>query len=224
MFPLVIWILIVGTAVILLSFILSLRVRKLKGLDKELRYFFLLPMVGLLLSLNSFIFLFFKTNYEVTGLFIEKVLTALDFTFWFFFFFLMSHRQSTRSGLRIIFLYFLTLSVFIYINQQERWTFVGMGIANFVVCLNCLNYFYLLFKSPPTLVLKKEPAFWITVGLFFYTATTIPIYLTTTYLHLNMSKIKLGLFLLTNLAIIVMHFFFIKAQLCIVKRQKISFY
>ena len=145
----------------------------------------------------------------------EKICATLDFVFWFFFFYVLNKSGPTKMKYLIVIMSFITLITMIVINAFATLTFISLGLSNFTKCLFCLIYFHNLFSSPPTIILRKEPVFWIVTGLFLYTASSLPIYVSTVYLNTIETGKALVIFAFTNIAIVIMHFFFIKAHLCV---------
>lgn len=208
----------VGTIIIFISFLFAFLNRRSSAIPSYLRHFYLYPLFVLLVSANTIAGFLIDSYPSDIGIFMEKILTVIDFAFWTFFFYSVNTIIAPRLKKLVLIIFLLTLLPTLVINTYERFTYVSLSVFNFSKCLFCLLYFSNLFKMLQTVSLKKDPVFWIVLGLFFYTAVTIPIYVTTTYLHQKISN-SLLLFPLTNIAIIIMHLLFIKGHLCVINRK-----
>lgn len=213
------WVIHIGTIIILISFIFAFLNRKVSNIPRYLQLFYICPFFVLLLSLNTIACLWINHYPARIGIFMEKVLSYIDFIFWTVFFYSLNKHHSTKHWNYIFAVFILAFTPSLFINSYEKFPYVSLAVLNFGKCLYCLFYFHDLFKILPKIVLKKEPEFWIIIGLFFYTTVTIPIYVTTTYLSNNMD-VRLMLFSFTNISIMIMHLLFIKGNLCVVKRVK----
>lgn len=220
MFPLQIAILITGFVTLLLSFSIAIRLRNRKTIPISLSRFYLCPAIGLGITINSILYIIISTPYLTTAMFLEKIFFTFDYIFWGYFFYDLN-RKSKSLRLLVLLIWAITLVVVITVNAYERHTFVSLAVSNLSKCIFCLVYLYRLINTLTTVILKEEPVFWIIVGLFLYTAITLPIYVTTTHLSNEMQKIKLALFHMTNITIIIMHFFFIKGYLCSLRRIRV---
>jgi hypothetical protein len=209
---------VVGSIIILISFLFAFSNRNKKNLPIYLRFFYLYLLLILFLSVNAVLYCFTNLLDFKIAAFVEKTVNIMDFIFWSYFFYFLNGGKSKLSRFFILPAFFITLVSFVFITPHETLRFMIVAVSNFSKCLFCLIYFYKLFKAVPDKILSKNPFFWVSVGVFLYSAVTIPIYLTSSYLEMTDEyDIKIQLFNMTNIAIIIMHLFFIKAQSCIRK-------
>lgn len=207
---------IVGTTVILVSFLFAFLNRNNNKIPIYLKLFYIYVLLILLLSINTIILQFTSFHYFKTAVLIERMINITDIFFWTYFFYIYNGSKSKLANFFIVPAFFITIVTILIISFHEELRFVIIGISNFTKCLFCLTYFYNLFKTAPSVILNRDPLFWVITGLFFYTAVTIPIYVTTAYLEMvGRKELLILLFNITNIAIIIMHLFFIKGQLCI---------
>ncbi len=210
----------VGTTIIFLSFFFAFAVRGNHTIPAYLNLFYYYPLLILFESVNSILCIYFHLYSGFTENSIEKLLFLFDFIFWALFF--LAVFKSKNPVFKkviysnfIIFLLIMLVSSFTFRSPYESLGFSNMGKSIF-----CLLYVYDLFTSEPNINLKKDPVFWIVCGLFFYAASTIPIYLSLSYLYQHYQAVVGFLFPITNITIIIMHLLFIKGFLCI-KQQRI---
>jgi hypothetical protein len=91
--------------------------------------------------------------------------------------------------LRVIFffLFFIYALAFLLTFQQSAQPMAyPLGVVEFIfLIIPCFRYFVELFIITPSLDLFKKPSFWITTGIFFYSAISIPLYSVIEYLLVN---------------------------------------
>ena len=208
-----------GTLVILVSFILAYWNRNTKSISSYFRRFYIYPLIVLLLSVNTILYIYVKPLALSTSILIEKIFFIFDFVFWVYIFYRLLGDES-RGRKYLMILSVTTLTIALSLNPINLSPYISLGVLNICKCLFCLIYFFKLFSSPQTVVLKYDPIFWIVAGVFFYTTVSTPIYLTTAYLDPNTDTLRKILFPITNMAIIVMHLLFIKGQLCIIRHRR----
>ena len=87
-------------------------------------------------------------------------------------------------------------------------------IESLILLLPCFAYFYELFKKPPVLNLKKEPAFWIVTGWSFFATCTLPYSLLENYLRKSHSSLMTELYSVFYIFYILLFIMIIKAYSC----------
>jgi hypothetical protein len=217
-------VIITGTVVIFLSFIISFQIRKQSSTPEYLRRFYLYPLLTLLLSLNTLAFDVFETGSKEVQVTIEKVIFTLDFIFFAYFFKLVLTDSPLKKLAHQVFICVMlfTIPIILITIQQTLFHYFFRSFHNIGKFLFCLIYIYSIFRSSPRLILKEDAAFWIVMGLLFYSSITVPIFLGYYYLAINKYVDILSiLFPLTNISIIIMHLLFIKGYLCTARLPKI---
>jgi hypothetical protein len=214
---------IIGTAIIFVAFLLALKIREDGKAFPYLKHFYILPLLLLLVSFNTIVI--DLTNRELMAFLpiVEKILSTLDFIFYSYFFSIIVGSSDLKKTIKWISLFFiiLTIPLVVILSEKSLFHYYFRAFHNMGKLLFCLVYLYSIFNSSPKLVLKNEPAFWITMGVLFYTSITIPIFLCYYFLATNKFRDLLNiLFPLTNISIIIMHLFFIKGLLCTFRQHK----
>lgn len=92
-------------------------------------------------------------------------------------------------------------------------------IESLILLIPCFVYFYELFKKPPTLNLRQEPAFWIVSGLSFFVTCTLPYSLLENYLRKNYLYLMTTLYSVFYIFYILLLLMIIKAYTCNPKRS-----
>ena len=150
-------------------------------------------------------------------------LVSLHFHFTFLSLFI-SRFFTTKQEKNIFKLFFwlvnITIFIFIFIDVIYDFS-ISFAISNTGLFILCIYYYYLLFRTPPTLNLLKEPSFWIITGILFGMGTTIPILYLAGYLYHNLPKnIFFSIATIVPFGYGIMHLFFIKAFICSVQNHR----
>lgn len=87
-------------------------------------------------------------------------------------------------------------------------------VESLILLSPCFVYFYELFKKPPTLNLKNEPAFWIVSGWSFFATCTLPYSLLENYLRKSHSNLMTELYSVFYIFYILLFIMIIKAYSC----------
>lgn len=212
----VIWI---GTGVILVSFIISIFSKN----DKTYMHgFFFCILIALLVSINTicckFVFLY---DIEIC-FFIQSILILLDLTFWTLFFLKLLNDIKKHKIIKILFI--ITLSLALYIlnyNSTGKSNLHVAALLNICKTIFCILFYHNLFKKISNQNILLEPSFWIVNGLIFYSCLSIPLYGLNSYIKLQFSPlIYYNILSISNMLIIIMYLFFIKAYLCKITLRK----
>ena len=217
----VIWI---GTFVILVSFVLSLLLNKKFRIRNYMKGFYILPLIALLLSVNTIFNILFHAYNNKHFFLLQYSLSILDLIFWRVFFVNLFTNIKDVNKVKLFFLIVLILtSILFFLNDWGNPNFQAISIFNFCKTLFCILYFYKLFKDIPEKNITLEPSFWIVTGLFFYSGLSIPFYSLHNYIKSNTPLfISTNIFAISNMLIIIMHLFFIKAYLCTTRLHRAS--
>jgi len=209
-FDIVIW---SGTIVIFISLVISILLHQ-KGNGQIFIFFFTLPLIAFLISLNTILHKYFYCYSLSIQYLIQKILLLLQFVFWGLFF--LSIVTTYKHTLKILFTIFLSISIFtMFYNNIYAPNFYSYAIINLGITIFCMIYFTNLFNIKPDLNLIKTASFWIVAGAFFYSSVTFPLYFSHSFIQEIFPKnVASNIFSSSNISIIIMHFFFIKAYLC----------
>ncbi len=130
--------------------------------------------------------------------------------------------KSDTIKLKIAFFITFCFALFSYFyNPLDKPNLHTLSIFNICKTIFCIYFYYDLFRKPPYQKIKSEPSFWIITGLFFYSCLSMPFYALNDYLRAEFpATISENLFTISNIMIIIMHLFFIKAYLCTLRLRK----
>ena len=213
-----------GTLIILISFLLASFVSRTYCTRPYMKLFFLYPLISLVISINTiFNRIFYLYSYE-TGFFIQFLLLILDLIFWSFLFTTILKNTIDSKNIKTIFyitsLFIISLLFFSTLSNSNLHV---ISLINLCKTIFCIFYYRRLLKNLPTQNLILEPSFWIVAGVFFYSCLSIPLYALHDYIKLNFTLIiSKNIFIISNIFIVVMHLFFIKAYICTTRLPKVS--
>lgn len=211
-----------GTIVIVISFIIALSVSRMSNSRAYMKYFFIYPLVGILLSVNTILIKRYYLYPKFINFSLQNFLSLIDLTFWFFFFSNVFGRKNALAKLRVLYFTTFCLALLSYIfNPNDKPNLHVVSLINICKTLFCIYYYFDLFKKAPNQKIKSEPSFWIVAGLLFYSCLSVPFYALNDYLRSQFPfTIADNIFSVSNILIIIMHFFFIKAFLCTLQLRK----
>jgi len=197
-----------------------------KNKPNYINYFFFYPTLTLLFFLNKY-FAFFCDNYRlVMPIDTTQIIYNLSFILHYLilgYFIKINFSDDKQNNIfSIIFWCFLIIITTLILSHDLRQkNGFAYGITNTCLILLCIIYYQQLFKSPPTIILVHSPAFWIINGIFFGMATTIPLNFSGNFFFANNNENIAIIKKLGSLSYIIMHLFFIKAYLCIIRPNKV---
>lgn len=207
----------IGSVEIIVSFIISFMFSK--NNKDYMKGFSFVILISLLLSINTICGRFFFLYDVDLYFFIQSVLNLLDLFFWTLFFLRLLNDKKNSRIIKILSTF--TLSLAIYILYYNRTSSTSSANLHIIVLLNicktifCIYFYHNLFKKLSTQNILSEPSFWIVNGLIFYSCLSLPFYGLNNYIKLQFSiSISNNIFSISNMLIIIMYLFFIKAYLC----------
>lgn len=184
-----------------------------------MKWFFLCPLIALLASINSICGRFFSL-YQTDSFFTVQIFLFLtDFIFWFSFFLQIINEKKDRIQLKILLLTILFLALYLlFFSKVDKRNMHIVALTAICKTVFCIFFFYKVFKNVLYENILKEPAFWIITGLFFCSTLSLPFYALYSYIKAQFSPLITSTFFsFTNILIIIMHLFFIKAYLCTIQ-------
>ncbi len=158
---------------IALSFIVSLIVYS----NKNYLYLKLFPpfLFATLLAefVGSYIGNIGKNNY-----FIYNFFTIVEFCFYMFFITKVISNAKAKKIIMIGSLIYALISISNILFFQGMKTFhtVTYSLGCLVIVAVCIYYFFELFRSPKSIKISTDPAFWICSGLLFFYCCGFPLY------------------------------------------------
>lgn len=205
---------IIGTGVILFAFVIAILYAKYH--DNYMKKLFFIIMISLLLSANTFFgvyLVYYSTQIRFS---IQTILLLLDLVFWSLFFLDLLDDLKSRKIIRLFFIVTFTLSIFIlYNNHLNQPNLHVTAVLNTCKSIFCIFYFHTLFKKITKINILKDPSFWVVGGLIFYSTLSLPFYGLNSYIKYQIPPlISINILAVSNILIIVMYLFFIKAYLC----------
>jgi len=219
---------ILGAFILTFSLIFTFKEFWLNKIYKSffLRYFFLIPLFAAFLTYFQLFTIYSKNilQLKISSLFAEQISILLNFISWSIFFVLYFKSKKFKRSFRIsVALSFIGLFFSYILFEKSNVHLIVHSIYCTIFCMYCLLYFYHLFYGKPILDLKSEPVFWISMGLLFSSAISIPIYLASNFMTENNMKDAIRImFPFTNILIIFMHCMFIKAAISSRNNMKAS--
>lgn len=214
---------ILGTLIIFISFIISFRARNVQSSNKHLRFFFIYPFIALCLSFltitNYFIY---KFDRSFTNIF-ENYFFILENIFWGYFFITFFSEKKFKLVAVVILLLSTSIiaSILIY-NKFSNFNYKVVSFTNLSFSCYCLLFFIRLFKTALVIIIYSDSTFWIVTGLFFYSVCSLPLYPIIDYSNFFQKLlIYKTIIAVINFMIILMHIFFIKGVICLIRQPKI---
>jgi len=209
----------------LISFSIAITFIFKSGKPSYLTNFYIYPTIAFLLLLNKSIAYYSSQYQAIMTNDIIQILDNLSFIIHFFILgTLLKNNINSNKGLFEVLFYIMLITILIlfFSKDLKQKNGIAYGVTNTFLIVFCIIYFFQLFRTPPLINLTQEPSFWIINGVFFGMITTIPI---------NFSGeqfVKMGR--LENIKILktfgllsysIMHLFFIKGYLCIIRPHKV---
>jgi len=87
-------------------------------------------------------------------------------------------------------------------------------VEGVILLILCLAYFFELFKKLPIVNLKNDPVFWISIGLLFFMACTLPYSLLENYFDKYYPSLSFMLYSLFYVFYVLLLIMIIRAYLC----------
>ena len=211
---------IIGTGVILFNFIFASVLSKSQ--NSILKVFFICILIALLESVNSIFGIFLPTYIHTFCFPIQNILFLLDSFFWAFFFLKVLKDEKSQKNLKILFGITFTISAYLlYSNNITQVSTQVLAVINICKTIFCILYYRNLFKMISSQNLLRDPIFWIVTGVLLYSCISLPIYCLNNYIRLQFPLlIARNIFSISNMFIIIMNIFFIKAFLCTTSLHK----
>lgn len=139
------------------------------------------------------------------------------FEFMFYFFLLHEIIESVKFK-RLIKYFLIFYPVLFFLNiffyQVDGFASVTYSLGCLMVASICIYYFFELFQSHHSVVLIREPAFWVCAGLLFFYCCTFPYFSLANFMHNFPSIIMNNISALLNLMNSLLYSLFTIAFLC----------
>jgi len=213
----------VGSLIIIISFCFSIHISLKKGKPLYMKYFFFIPLIALLITINTFIDKYFHLLDKPVFYKIQLLISFFDLFVWSLFFLKLNKSKTVTIIITGTLLAIFLLTSLLFITTEfSKPNFQIICIFNISKSLLCIHYYFKLFQKPPIYNLKSDPAFWISNGLFFYSCISLPFFSFHNFINTQLSEmLALDLLTLSNMLIIIMHLFFLKAYICSIKTHRV---
>lgn len=187
-----------------------------------MKRFFLCPLIALLVSLNSICGSIFHMYSIKLFFIIQSLLFLLDFLFWSVFFFKILNQKSDLLLIKILSaIVFLIAFYLLFVSKVSNQNLHIVALGAICKTIFCVIYFNRLFKYLFYQNILSEPSFWIVTGVILYACLSLPFYGLNSYIKLQFPPdISSTIFSISNILIIIMHLFFIKAYVCTIRLHK----
>jgi hypothetical protein len=209
----------IGTAVLVVSFVLAFKLRKKKGLPPYFKFFYWIPLAAILLSINTISSLYFKKFPNFVYYCFQHLFFLVDFSLTCLFFQTIFGRKNKLAAI-VFFITITSFGLLLWVNDLNRVLLELHALLCFAIFILCMYYYYKLFDDDekPIVNLLESPPFWIVTGLFFSAVVGFPLYALYPYLYYKVDyKISSYAISFANIFIIIKHLFFIKAYRCAAK-------
>jgi hypothetical protein len=195
-----------------------------KSKIKYMKGFFFINFIYLAISINSILGAYYSFYSRELCFSIQSFLLLSDLRFWALFFLKLLPDKKSKRIIGILFTISLLFSLLIlYYNNTDKSNLQILVVLNICKTIFCIRFYHTLFKNLTSQNILLEPAFWIINGLIFYSCLSLPFYGLNDYIKQQFSSlISNNIFSISNMLIIIMFFFFIKAYLCKTPQHKVS--
>jgi hypothetical protein len=214
----------IGLMVLIVALVFSFSIRKLNFIPFSIKNFYVVPLLGLILTFNTILMNVLNSYSLEMGGMIERIIVMIDFLFWIYFFSSLDIKIFTKKSYESLILLgggivFIIISINYISNKFHHYTLAIFYFSEFIFCLTYLNR---LFSKPPQRLLIKDPVFWIVTGLLLKCAVAIPTHLASEIMFVGKnSRFYFLIFPISNIAAIVMYLQFIYAFKCL-KDEKLE--
>jgi hypothetical protein len=213
------YIILFGTGVIFIAFIVSLFFSKIKKPGYFI-YVFWFILLGILISLNTIcnkIFEYTSINlFQATQSFLIFLQAIISLKIFYIFFLFKNFKK-------LYYTFVLLYAIVLIFNIVTEFKFVMQhAIQALGPIVFSVYYFHNLFKANFDTPLLQRSDFWIVVGYFIYGSTSFPVYALHNFIYVyNPQKFGLSkaIFSISNISLIFLYLCLIKAYLCLKNPQ-----
>ena len=180
-----------------------------------LKFIFAFIILGLLISANTIEQELLNQIFNRKAhIIIFDILYFIQSTILFFFFYKITDKKATI----MLFLTFAAIQIYFLIKHLNSKTNFDIYVFSTPVFIPLsILYFRDLLKKAPIQKLTQSFVFWVVIGVFFWSCVSFPIYSLYPFIKSipKYKNISMEIFSISNMALIVMYFFFIKSFLCL---------
>ena len=213
-----------GTAIIIISFFVALAYMK-KEKPQYYNYIFLYIILGLLLSINTIV-----NNNKVwissikISILIEQTISLCQSLMIGLFFIEVLKNSIINNKMRLLLFLSILIQTSLLIIVLSTNTEIKPSISSNLVLI-IFSFFYLrdLMFNKPKLILLKSSVFWIVIGIFFSSCISFPINSLIPFIAKDhgFRNLRSYIFSISNMSVIVMYLLIIKSYLCLKHPQNL---
>lgn len=210
--------------IITIALIVSLKNRKK---FKLLKYFpvyaatLLLTSITLIISHISKDLKFHPKFFRGLADYVDHLFTLLELIIFSHLYYQIINNRIIKKSIIVINILFLFFFIFMTIEDDEFFQEISLNTKSIVYTLEaiillflCSYYFYELFKKLPVLNLKNEPVFWVSTGLMFFMACTLPYSFLENYIRKNFPQFTFSSYAIFYIFYTLFFIMIIRAYLC----------
>lgn len=154
--------------------------------------------------------------------YLDYFLTLLELMIFSHFYYQLVKSHSLKTFIilsnSLFVLFFILMGVsdknFYSKGISESTQSIVYTVEGIILLILCLFYFYELFKKLAVVNLKNEPVFWVSTGLLFFVACTLPYSLLENYMDRYYPNFSFMLYSLFYLFYTILFIMIIRAYLC----------
>jgi len=164
-------------AMVIISFLTSLTAYFQKGAERYLKLFPLLLLVTILVELGA---KWLQTHQNSRfGLYIlYNSFGCIEFPFYMYVAREIIRNVRVKKIILIAGCIYLLLGItnILFVQKTTSFNSITYAIGCLFIAVSCFYYFFELFQQSYSVVLVRQPAFWICAGLLFYYTCSFPIF------------------------------------------------
>ncbi len=153
--------------------------------------------------------------------YVDYSFTLVELIVFSNFFYRLIKDNKLKKGIIIVniafalyFIYMGVSDVNFYLGVTEMTQAKVYTLETVVLLIICLTYFFQLFRDLPFSNLRDEPVFWVSAGILFFMAGTLPYSLLENYIVINYFSFSFSLYSIFYVFYILLFSMIIRAYLC----------
>ena len=205
--------------VLCITFIISLKNKKKFSLFKYIPLYtitlFLVALLCAMYNITRIVLYLHLAHY------LDYFFTLLELLIFSHFYYHLINTRPIKKAIILTNLSFLILYIYLlfededfHVSISEKTQNIAYTVEGIILLFICLTYLTNIFKRPPHLNLKNDPAFWISTGLFFFLTCTLPFSILENYIDQKYLNSTAWLYAIFYIFYILLFLMIIRAYLC----------